>query len=66
MPSIVFKTVYDKVFIAKEAKTSVVNALDSCIFDDMLTVIIKTGCNGNNRTLQENGYIYCGLFVKNA
>lgn len=36
MPSIVHKTVYEKTFIAKEAKTSITNALDTCLFDDML------------------------------
>jgi len=66
MPSLVFKTVYEKAFIAKEAKASVTNALEWCTFDDMLTILISKGCNGNNRTLQENGYVYCGLFVKKA
>ena len=66
MPSIVFKTVYEKAFIAKEAQTSVKNALETCIFNDMLSILIQTGCNGTNRTLQENGYTYIGLFVKKA
>ena len=59
MPSIVHKTVYEKAFIAKEAKTSVSNSLDVCIFDDMLSILIDKGCNGNTKVLQENGYTYC-------
>ena len=32
MPSLLFKTVYDKVFISKEAKSAVANAIKNCIF----------------------------------
>jgi hypothetical protein len=32
MPSLLFKTVYDKVFISKEAKSAVTNAIKNCIF----------------------------------
>ena len=32
MPSLLFKTVYDKVFISKEAKQAVTYAIKNCIF----------------------------------
>lgn len=66
MPSIVFKTVYEKVFIAKEAKNAVTSALDACTCDVLLNVLLDAGCNSNSRILQENSYAYCGLFVKNV
>ena len=40
MPSIVYKTVCEKSFVAKEAKTSITNALEYCFFDDMLTSFV--------------------------
>lgn len=40
MPSIVFKTVYDKSFIAKEAELSVMNALNTCFYDEMLDSLV--------------------------
>ena len=40
MPSIVFKTVYDKTFIAKEAKSSVTLALKACYYDEMLASLM--------------------------
>ena len=51
MGSIVHKTVYEKAFIAKEAKASVTYALDTCLFDDTLESLITKGCNGNTKVL---------------
>ena len=48
MPSIVVKTVYEKAFIAREARTSVQNALNMCRYDELLNILIETGCKGNN------------------
>ena len=66
MPSIIFKTVYEKAFIAKEAQTSVQNALNTCRYDELLNILIEAGCKGIKIKLQENSYNYCSIFVKNA
>ena len=50
MPSVVFKTVYDKTFIAKEAKTTVAKALEACYYDEMLESLMMY-CNGSNKAL---------------
>lgn len=51
MPSIIHKTVYEKAFISKEAKTSITNALDTCIYDQMISALVIYGCNGNKPAL---------------
>jgi len=38
--SILFKTVYDKLFINKEAKTSINHALNHCFYKEFLTILI--------------------------
>ena len=35
-PSILFKTVYDKLFINKEAKTTITNAIEHCFYKQFL------------------------------
>ena len=51
MPSALFKTIYEKGFIAAIARNSVTNALECCIFDELLDVLIDTGCNSTNKNL---------------
>jgi len=53
MSSILSKTIYEKSFIANLARNAVMNALDCCIFDELLDVLIDAGCNSTNKTLQE-------------
>ena len=48
------------------AKNTVKKALELCIYDDFLNIIIDIGCKSGNATLQENAYTFCSLFVKNA
>jgi hypothetical protein len=43
LPSVLFKTVYDKVFISKEAKSAITFALSTCSFNETLMVILD-GC----------------------
>ena len=47
MPSVLFKTVYDKVFISREAKSTINNSLKEgkCLYREMLVVLIEDGCN---------------------
>ena len=61
-----FKTTYDKVFIAKEAKNSVTASLNSCKFIETLQVLIEDGClcKGNNKMLIENSYGFIDAFIK--
>lgn len=67
LPSVLFKTVYDKVFISKEAKNAVTHSLHTCHFKETLGVIINDGClNKSNKKLMEDSYPYIGIFVKNA
>lgn len=55
LPSVLFKTVYDKVFISKEAKNAINNSLGEgkCLYREMLIVLIEDGCNNkyNNKKL---------------
>jgi len=39
-PSILQKTVYDKLFIAKEAKSSINNANKHCFYKEFLTILL--------------------------
>lgn len=64
MGSILFKTVYEKSFIQKEAQTSIANAMQYCFYDDMIETFIEGGCKNTNKALQENAYNYCASFVK--
>lgn len=70
LPSVLFKTVYDKVFISKEAKNTITHSLGEgkCLYKEMLLVLIEEGCNNknNNKKLQEESYNYISLFVKNV
>lgn len=67
MPSVLFKTVYDKVFISKEAKNAVTYSLSNCNFKETLDVIINDGClNKSNKKLMEDSYAFIGIFIKNA
>ena len=67
LPSVLFKTVYDKVFISKEAKTAVTHSLTTCHFKETLEVIINDGClNKSNKKLMEDSYSFIGVFIKNA
>ena len=45
LPSVFLRTVYDKVFIAKEAKNAVTNCLKHCIIPEALDITIKDGCH---------------------
>jgi hypothetical protein len=68
LPSVLFKTVYDKVFISKEAKNAVTFSLSTCHFKETLGVIINDGCQnkGSNKKLMEDSYVFIGIFIKNA
>ena len=59
LPSIFLRTVYDKVFIAKEAKNAVSNCLTHCIIPESLDITIKDGCQNkiNNKKLQEEAHV---------
>jgi hypothetical protein len=59
-----FKTTYDKVFIAKEAKNSVTASLKSCKFIETLQVLIEDGCLCTNKVLIENSYGFIDAFIK--
>lgn len=53
LPAIFLRTVYDKVFIAKEAKNAVTNCLTNCVIPESLEITIKDGCQNkiNNKKL---------------
>lgn len=55
LPSVLFKTVYDKVFISREAKSTINNSLKEgkCLYREMINVLIDDGCNNkyNNKKL---------------
>jgi hypothetical protein len=59
-----FKTTYDKVFIAKEAKNSVTASLKSCKFIETLQVLIDDGCLCTNKVLIESSYGFIDAFIK--
>ena len=65
-PSILFKTVYDKSFINKEAKNAVVNSLVTCLIIENLEVLLKDGTMSKlkNNSLIENSYSYLGTFIE--
>lgn len=58
MPSLLFKTVYDKVFISKEAKTAVGHVIKNCIFLQTLESLLNEGClcKSNNKNLIEQSH----------
>lgn len=69
LPSILFKTVYDKVFISKEARTAVGNSLESCAaHSEVLRILINDGCRNkkNNKQLTELSYTYLATLLKNV
>jgi len=66
MPSVVLKTANEKGAIAMNAKNTVKKALEVCLYDNFLDILIDVGCKSDNATLQEHAYTFCGLFVKNA
>ena len=66
LPSVLFKTVYDKVFISKEAKSAITFALSTCSFNETLKVILDGCLQKSNIKLQELSYGFIGVFVKNA
>ena len=53
LPSIFLRTVYDKVFIAKEAKNAVANCLKNCVIPEVLEIVVQDGCYNkiNNKRL---------------
>ena len=57
-PSILFKTVYDKSFINKEAKTAIQNSLKTCVFFENIEVLLKDGTMSKlkNNALIENAF----------
>ena len=59
LPSIFLRTVYDKVFIAKEAKTAVANCLKNCVIPEALDITVNDGCKNkiNNKKLQEEAHV---------
>jgi len=64
-PSILFKTVYDKSFINKEAKNSILNSFNSCLIYENLEVLLKDGTMSKlkNNALIENSFLYLGTFI---
>ena len=58
LPSVIYKTVYDKVFISKEALSAVKNWLTHCIYPETLNMVIQHGClcKSNNKKLIELSY----------
>lgn len=58
LPAVFARTVYDKVFIAKEAKNAVAQCMTNFVSPDILTIIISEGCKNriNNKTLTEISY----------
>ena len=65
-PSILFKTVYDKSFINKEAKNAIVNSLNTCLIIENLEVLLKDGTMSKlkNNSLIENSFSYLGTFIE--
>ena len=59
LPSIFHRTVYDKVFIAREAKTAVSNCLKNCVIPEVLEITVSDGCYNklNNKKLQEEAHV---------
>lgn len=59
LPSVFLRCVYDKVFIAKEAKNAVSNCLKHCVIPQALDITIKDGCHNkiNNKKLQEEAHV---------
>ena len=55
LPSVLFKTVYDLVFVSREAKNTINNSLKEgkCLYREMIIVLIDDGCNNkyNNKKL---------------
>ena len=58
LPAVFARTVYDKVFIAKEAKNAVAQCMTNFVSPDTLTIIMNEGCKNriNNKTLTEISY----------
>jgi len=58
LPAVFARSVYDKVFIAKEAKNAVAQCMTNFVSPDTLTIIISEGCKNriNNKTLTEISY----------
>ena len=48
------------------AKNTIKKALELCIYDDFLNILIESGCKNSNKALQESAFSFCGLFVKNS
>mmetsp|Transcript_14508 Transcript_14508/g.22516 ORF Transcript_14508/g.22516 Transcript_14508/m.22516 type:complete len:282 (+) Transcript_14508:56-901(+) len=65
-PSILHKTVYEKAFISKEAKTSMMHAIATAPCSELLAFLLSDGCRckNNNKSLMENSYTYVGEFFK--
>lgn len=58
LPAVFLRTVYDKMFIAKEAKTAVTNCLTNMVMPETLEITIKEGCQNklSNKKLQEEAH----------
>lgn len=66
LPSVLFKTVYDKRFIANQAKASIMSCFKSCPYIETLAVLIEDGCTnkGNNKKLIEFSFEFIDQFIQ--
>jgi hypothetical protein len=66
LPSVLFKTVYDKRFIANIAKASIVNSFTSCPYMETLDVLLEDGClcKSNNKKLIEFSFEFIDQFIQ--
>lgn len=64
-PTILFKTVYDKSFINREAKSAINSSLETCLFVENLDVFLKDGTMSKlgNKALIENSYTFITAFI---
>ena len=66
LPSVLFKTVYDKKFISNLAKASVVSSFKSCPFIETLEILLEDGClcKSNNKKLIEFSFEFIDQFFQ--
>ena len=64
LPSVLFKTVYDKKFISNLAKASVVSSFKYCPFIETLEILLEDGClcKSNNKKLIELSFEFIDQF----
>ena len=65
LPSVLFKTTYDKKFIANQAKTSMQNSFKSCPYMETLAILLEDGClcQSKNKKLIEFSFEFIDQFI---